>query len=49
MLGKKAEKKGRVLGQKERGEQLSDQTTTSTLKHGGENNLIVWGCMGWKS
>ena len=32
---------------KTRGEPLSDHTTTSTVKHGGGNNLMVWGCMGW--
>ena len=30
-----------------RGEQLSDWTITPTVKHGGGNNLMVWGCMGW--
>ena len=25
----------------------SNQTTTPTVKHGGGNNLMVWGCMGW--
>ena len=29
------------------GEGISDQTTTPTVKHGGGNNLMVWGCMGW--
>ena len=32
---------------KERGEPISDWTTTPTVKHGGGNNLMVWGCMGW--
>ena len=32
---------------KERGEPISDRTTTPTVKHGGGNNLMVWGCMGW--
>jgi DDE superfamily endonuclease len=32
---------------KERGELISDRTTTPTVKHGGGNNLMVWGCMGW--
>ena len=32
---------------KTRGEPLSDHTTTPTVKHGGGNNLMVWGCMGW--
>ena len=22
-------------------------TTLPTVKHGGGNNLMVWGCMGW--
>jgi hypothetical protein len=26
---------------------LTDRTTTPTVKHGGDNNLMVWGCMGW--
>ena len=26
---------------------MSDRTTTLTVKHGGDNNLMVWGCMGW--
>ena len=38
---------GRVYTWKQKGEQLSDRTTTPTVKHGGGNNLIVWGCMGW--
>ena len=38
---------GRVYTWKQRGEQLSDRTTTPTVKHGGGNNLVVWGCMGW--
>ena len=32
---------------KRKGEPLSDRTTTPTVKHGGGNNLMVWGCMGW--
>ena len=32
---------------KKRGEAPSDRTTTPTVKHGGGNNLMVWGCMGW--
>ena len=32
---------------KKKGEQLSDRTTTPTVKHGGGNNPMVWGCMGW--
>ena len=31
---------------KPRGEGISDRTTTPTVKHGGGNNLLVWGCMG---
>ena len=38
---------GKTYIWKERGEQLSDWTTTPTVKHGGGNNLMVWGCMGW--
>ena len=38
---------GKVYVWKTRGEPLSDCTTTSTVKHGGGNNLMVWGCMGW--
>ena len=32
---------------KERGEQLSDWTTSPTVKHEGGNNLMMWSCMGW--
>jgi transposase len=32
---------------KKKGEPLSDRTTTPTVKHGGGNNLMVWGCMSW--
>ena len=32
---------------KKRGEPTSDQTTTPTVKHGGGNDLMVWGCMSW--
>ena len=38
---------GRVYTWKQRGEPLSDRTTTPTVKHGGGNNLMIWGCMGW--
>jgi transposase len=38
---------GRVYTWKKKGESLSDRTTTPTVKHGGGNNLMVWGCMGW--
>ena len=38
---------GRVYTWKEKGTPLSDRTTTPTVKHGGGNNLMVWGCMAW--
>src|SRR5277367_710223 len=38
---------GRVYTWKKTGESLSDRTTNHTIKHGGGNNLMVWGCMGW--
>ena len=38
---------GKVYTWKRKGEPLSDRTTTPTVKHGGGNNLMVWGCMGW--
>ena len=38
---------GRVYTWKPRGEAISDRTTLPTVKHGGGNNLMVWGCMGW--
>jgi hypothetical protein len=38
---------GRVYVWKRKGEPLSDRTTTPTVKHGGGNNLMVWGCFGW--
>ena len=38
---------GRVYTWKKKGTPLSDRTTTPTVKHGGGNNLMVWGCMGW--
>ena len=38
---------GRTYTWKQRGEPLLDCTTTPTVKHGGGNNLMVWGCMGW--
>ena len=38
---------GKVYVWKRKGESISDRTTTPTVKHGGGNNLIVWGCMGW--
>jgi transposase len=38
---------GKAYVWKERGEPLSDRITTPTVKHGGGNNLMVWGCMGW--
>ncbi|KAF7761103.1 hypothetical protein Agabi119p4_10512 [Agaricus bisporus var. burnettii] len=39
---------GRVYTWKQSGEELSDRITTPTVKHGGGNNLMVWGCMGWE-
>ena len=38
---------GKAYTWKKKGEPLSDRTTTPTVKHGGGNNLMVWGCMGW--
>ena len=38
---------GKVYVWKQHGEPISDRTTTPTVKHGGGNNLMVWGCMGW--
>jgi hypothetical protein len=38
---------GKVYVWKKRGEAVSDRTTTPTVKHGGGNNLMVWGCMDW--
>ena len=38
---------GKVYIWKQCGEAISDRTTTPTVKHGGGNNLMVWGCMGW--
>jgi hypothetical protein len=38
---------GKVYVWKQQGESVSDHTTISTVKHGGGNNLMVWGCMGW--
>src|SRR3979490_2858716 len=38
---------GKVYVWKQQGEPVSDRTTTATVKHGGGNNLVVWGCMGW--
>ena len=38
---------GKVYIWKERGEPLSDRTTSPTVKYGGGGNLMVWGCMGW--
>jgi hypothetical protein len=37
---------GKVYVWKTQGEPISDHTTTP-VKHGGGNNLMVWGCMGW--
>src|ERR1700676_1548235 len=38
---------GRDYTWKKKGEPLSNRTTTPTVKHGGGNNLMIWGCMGW--
>src|SRR5882762_2170840 len=38
---------GRAYTWKKKGEPLCERTTTPTVKHGGGNNLMVWGCMGW--
>ena len=38
---------GKVYVWKKRGESISDCTTSPTVKHGGGNNFMVWGCMGW--
>lgn len=38
---------GKAYIWKEKGEPLSDRTTSPTVKHGGGGNLMVWGCMGW--
>jgi len=38
---------GRAYYLEEEGEPLCERTTTPTVKHGGGNNLMVWGCMGW--
>ena len=37
----------RCMCGRKRGGPPSDCTTTSTVKHGGGNNLMIWGCMGW--
>ena len=34
---------GCILGKRRE----NDRTTTPTVKHGGGNNLMVWGYMGW--
>ena len=39
---------GKVYVWKKQGEPLSDCTTTPTVKHGGGNNLMVWGRMEWE-
>ena len=41
------ESDGKVYVWKQQGELLSDRTITPTVKHGGGNNLMVWGYMGW--
>ena len=38
---------GKVYVWKQQGEPVSDRTTTPTVKHGGGNNLMIWGCMSW--
>src|SRR5882762_194679 len=38
---------GRAYIWKKKGEPLCERTTTPTVKYGGGNNLMVWGCMGW--
>ena len=38
---------GKVYIWKQKGEPVSDRTTTPTVKHGGGNNLMIWGCMSW--
>ena len=38
---------GKVYIWKQRGESISDCTTSPIVKHGGGSNLMVWGCMGW--
>ncbi len=38
---------GRTYTWKMKGEPLSDRITTPTVKHGGGNNLMVWGSMAW--
>ena len=37
---------GKVYVWKQRGESISDWTTTPTIKHREGNNLMIWGCMG---
>ena len=38
---------GKVYVWKAKGEGVFHRTTTPTIKHGGGNNLMVWGSMGW--
>jgi len=38
---------GKAYIWKEKGEPLSDRTTSPTVKHGGGGNLMVWSCMRW--
>jgi DDE superfamily endonuclease/Transposase len=38
---------GKVYVWKKKGEAPTDRTTIPTVKFGGGNNLMVWGCMGW--
>ena len=35
---------GKVYVWKQQGEPVTDRTTTPTVKHGGGNNLMIWGC-----
>ena len=36
---------GKVYVWKQQEEPVTDRTTTPTIKHGGGNNLMIWGCM----
>ena len=38
---------GKVYVWKQQGKPVSDRTITPTVKHGGGNNLMIWGCMSW--
>jgi transposase len=37
---------GKVYVWKQQGELVSDHIIIPTVKHGGDNNIMVWGCMG---